>query len=164
MSHCQRFKKLTCFDFSGCGAFVGVCFRPGAKLVHQLSRLSHYLWCWRENTGAGGGVTSATIVSVRKVGLTGRKLLQDCCCVDLLSQSGPCGPDFKPYLRGFRTGGLLLLQNVYIQKWTEKVLPVSSSLNKRNHSHFMPTISLKILNRFTCVEETSQENSINTSV
>lgn len=76
-----------------------------------------------ENTGAGGGgggVTSACIVSARKVGVAGWRVLQDCCCVDLLSQSGLRVPDFKPHLRGFRTDGLPLLQNVYIiQKWRE---------------------------------------------
>lgn len=78
-----------------------------------------------ENTGGllvvVVGVISACIVSVRKVGVTGWRVVQGCCCVDLLSQSGPCVcvPDFNPYLRGFRTDGLPLLQKVYIQKWRE---------------------------------------------
>lgn len=70
--------------------------------------------------GAGGGVTSACIVSVGKVGVMWWRVVQDRCCVDLLFQSGSCVHDFKPYLRGSRTDGLPLLQNVYIiQKWRE---------------------------------------------
>lgn len=105
--------------------------------------------------GLVGGVISACIVSVRKVGVTGWRVVQGCCCVDLLSQSGPCVPDFKPYLRGFRTDGLPLLQKVYIQKWREwqKKSPLCPLLwIKIATPTFMPTISLKMLNRFTCLD------------
>lgn len=46
--------------------------------------------------------------------MTGWRVAQDCCCVDLLSQTGLPGLDFKPYLRGFRTDGLPWLHDVDI--------------------------------------------------
>lgn len=146
MSHCQRLKESSCFDSSGWGVCVGCVFQAQGKKDPPTVLFVTLSGVGGENAGkggggTGGGVTSACIVCVRKVGLAGWRLLQDCCCVDLLSQSGPCGPDFKPYLRGLGTDGLPLLQNAYIQKWTEKVLPVSSSLNKPNHSHFYANYS-----------------------
>lgn len=71
----------------------------------------------------------------------------DCCVWWALSETGPRGPELKPYLRGFRTDGVPLFQDVFIiRKWGEwrKQHPPSPShplLLWINTPTFMSTIS-----------------------
>lgn len=88
--------------------------------------------CLGGKTSAAGGVTSASIVSVCAGCVCvceaivggwlggGGAVFLDCCVCRALFETGPRGPELKPYLRGFGTDGVPLFRDVFInRRWGE---------------------------------------------
>lgn len=95
----------------------GCSFQPSGVNGSTNCHICHRGFVGGKHPRLVGSPLSALSVRKRE---GGGGVFLDCCVWWALSETGPRGPELKPYLRGFRTDGVPLFQDVFIiRKWGE---------------------------------------------